>query len=66
MIRHTHFRRLIALSLIGSFALSACGIRGSLETPPPLWGEDTRTQAEIESNAKTKADRAEREARKTQ
>ena len=66
MIRHTHIRRLIALSLVSSFALSACGIRGSLETPPPLWGEDTRTQAEIESEAKTKAERAEREARKSQ
>ena len=66
MIRHTHFRRLIALALASSFVLSACGIRGSLETPPPLWGEDTRTQAEIESEAKTKADRAEREARKSQ
>ncbi len=25
--------------ILGSLALTGCGIKGSLKTPPPLWGE---------------------------
>ena len=43
-------RRLIVLlgALGAVFALSACGIRGDLERPGPIWGEDERTQEERE------------------
>jgi len=27
-------------AIVASFALSACGIKGDLKTPPPVWGED--------------------------
>jgi len=43
MKRRPHFNALVAATLIAGFALSACGIRGELSTPPPIWGEDTRT-----------------------
>ena len=43
-------RRLIVLlcALGAVFLLSACGIRGDLERPGPIWGEDERTQEERE------------------
>jgi len=31
--------RYIVITLFASLALNACGIRGSLKTPPPLPGE---------------------------
>jgi predicted small lipoprotein YifL len=31
-------RILILLAVMAAFALSACGNRGSLDRPPPLWG----------------------------
>ncbi len=32
-------RNFLTLTLLASLALSACGVRGSLKTPPPIWGE---------------------------
>jgi len=52
MKRRTHFQPLIAASLVAAFALSACGIRGELKTPPPLWGDDTRTAEQKAEAAK--------------
>ncbi len=37
-------RRIIAITLISAFALSGCGVKGELKTPPPLWGD--KPQAE--------------------
>lgn len=56
--------RLISLTLIMGFALSACGIRGDLKTPPPLWGDDIRTEAQKADVERAKADRAKRAAEK--
>ncbi len=56
--------RLISLTLIAGFALSACGIRGDLKTPPPLWGEDIRTDAQKAEVERAKAERAKRAADK--
>jgi len=53
MKRRTHMDRLIAVTLIAGFALSACGIRGDLKAPPPLWGDDKRT-AEQKADAENK------------
>jgi len=39
-------RRLMIATLISSFALSSCGIKGEMKRPAPLWGEDNRTAAE--------------------
>jgi len=52
MKRRSHFNALIAATLIGGFALSSCGIRGDLKTPPPVWGEDNRTSEQKAEAAK--------------
>lgn len=52
MKRRTHYNATIAITLIASFALSACGIRGDLKTPPPLWGDDKRTAEQKAEAAK--------------
>lgn len=43
-------RRLITLlsALGAALILAACGVRGDLERPGPLWGEDERTEEERE------------------
>jgi predicted small lipoprotein YifL len=39
-------RLYVALCVIGlAFGLSACGKRGTLERPPPLWGEPAAAAA---------------------
>ena len=53
MKRRPHFNTFIALSLVAGFALSACGIRGELKTPPPVWGDDNRTAEQKAEDAKT-------------
>jgi len=52
MKRRPHFNTVIAATLIAGFALSACGIRGELKTPPPVWGEDNRTAEQKAEDAK--------------
>lgn len=52
MKRRPNYNALIAVTLIAGFTLSACGIRGDLKTPPPLWGEDTRTAEQKAEAAK--------------
>ena len=58
MKRRPHFNALIAATLIAGFTLSACGIRGELKTPPPVWGDDNRTpeqKAEAAKKGKSKS-----------
>jgi predicted small lipoprotein YifL len=41
--------RRLTLAFSGLFAvlaLTACGIRGDVERPPPIWGPDERTAEE--------------------
>lgn len=52
MTRRIHSKTLIAATLIGAFALSACGIRGDLKTPPPVWGDDNRTAEQKAEDAR--------------
>ena len=52
MKRRSHFNALIATTLVAAFALSACGIRGELKTPPPLWGDDNRTSEQKAQDAR--------------
>jgi len=52
MKRRPNFNALIALTLVASFALSACGIRGELKTPPPIWGDDNRSPEQKAEDAK--------------
>ncbi len=42
-------RLMILLGALGAaFTLAACGVRGDLERPGPIWGEDERTEEERE------------------
>ena len=52
MKRRSQFNALIATTLVVAFALSACGIRGELKTPPPLWGDDNRTSEQKAQDAR--------------
>ena len=52
MKRRSQFNALIATTLVAAFALSACGIRGELKTPPPLWGDDNRTSEQKAQDAR--------------
>ena len=45
---------LTASSVLIGIALSGCGLRGELKTPPPIWGEDLRSPEEIKANAPSK------------
>ena len=44
-------RNLIILSLLSTFALSACGIKGELKTPPPVWGEKSEQPSDQDSDS---------------
>ncbi|MGX6648487.1 LPS translocon maturation chaperone LptM [Maricaulaceae bacterium MS644] len=39
------------LAAAAALVLSGCGIRGDLERPPPLWGEDNRPEAAADAPA---------------
>lgn len=52
MKRRNIFNAFITLTLVAGFALSSCGIRGDLKTPPPVWGDDNRTAEQKAEDAK--------------
>ena len=52
MIRTLVLITLFALSTL----LAGCGVRGDLERPPPLWGEDLRTEAERAHESEDESD----------
>lgn len=39
-------RKILAVSIAASFLLSACGVKGNLKTPPPLWGDKAKQEYE--------------------
>lgn len=39
-------KKAVLIALAATALVSACGHRGSLQRPPPLWGEDQRTAGE--------------------
>jgi len=45
----------VALLACSGLILVACGLRGKLETPPPLWGDDNRPQADAPQTPDTPA-----------
>ena len=53
MKRRQQFSTSIALTLIAGFTLSACGIRGELKTPPPVWGDDIRSEEQKAEDAQS-------------
>lgn len=56
--------RLIVISVMAGCVMSACGIKGDLLTPPPLWGEDIRTEAQKAEVERAKSERAKLAAEK--
>jgi predicted small lipoprotein YifL len=56
-------RSLVIATLISAFALTSCGIKGDLQRPAPLWGEDNRTEAEKAGKEDAKQQPAEKPAR---
>ena len=43
-------KNLMPFLLAAAFLLSACGIKGGLETPPPIWGEKSDTAKPVDSD----------------
>jgi len=39
-------RKILITALLSSFMLGACGVKGNLKTPPPLWGEQAKQNYE--------------------
>lgn len=39
-------RKILAAAIISSFMLGACGVKGQLKTPPPLWGDKAKQEYE--------------------
>jgi predicted small lipoprotein YifL len=44
--------RLIALTAVAALALAGCGKRGTLERPPPLWGDKAKADYQAQQAAK--------------
>jgi len=42
---------LFPFALMATFLLSACGIKGELETPPPIWGDKSDTAQPVSPDA---------------
>lgn len=38
---------LLPLAMTAALLLSACGIKGDLETPPPIWGDKSSTDQPV-------------------
>jgi predicted small lipoprotein YifL len=62
--------RLIAFAVIAAVALTACGKRGTLDRPPPMWGTQAKAdyaadqkKAEDEKAKKKEEEKAKREGR---
>jgi len=36
--------KVLAFVAIASLALAACGVRGAPEIPPPMWGDEDKTE----------------------
>ena len=43
-------RKIILSAVVSGFALGACGVKGDLKTPPPLWGDGKAEQPETKEN----------------
>lgn len=64
MKRRNISARIICLTLIAGSVLGACGIKGDLQTPAPLWGEDIRSEAQKAEDARAQAELEKRAAEK--
>lgn len=61
---HSRLKTISVIALLMTSLLAGCGLRGDLKTPPPIFGEDKRTD-EQKAEAQKAIDAArERKARK--
>lgn len=44
-------KQLTPILLAAALLLSACGIKGGLDTPPPIWGEKTDTAKPVDPDS---------------
>jgi predicted small lipoprotein YifL len=58
-------KKALVLLLISSFALGSCGIKGSLQTPPPLWGKQA-PQADTDSENIPNSDKVDAQKEETE
>ncbi len=49
-------RKLILTALVSAFALGACGVKGDLKTPPPLWGDKKAEQPQTQDSDNSDTD----------
>lgn len=56
MARCAERKSVVIAVLAAGLALSACGVRGDLQTPAPFWGERDRTPPEPPEAYETDAD----------
>lgn len=42
-------RRILPLTLLTAFILSACGVKGDLETAPPMWGDKAKQDQPVKA-----------------
>lgn len=47
---------LVALLSTSTLALTACGVKGDLETPPPLWGDKAKQDSSQDKTDDTSDD----------
>ncbi len=47
-------RKILITALLTSFMLGACGVKGNLKTPPPLWGEKAKQTYEKQQQEEAK------------
>jgi predicted small lipoprotein YifL len=43
-------KRLLSVALTSAFLLGGCGIKGDLETPPPIWGDKSNKTQPVTPN----------------
>lgn len=56
----TKFFRIVLISSVSTLLLAGCGIKGELQSPPPLWGEKAKEYKQ--EQARKEAEQAKNEA----
>jgi predicted small lipoprotein YifL len=54
--------RTVGLLALTALAVAACGKRGTLERPPPMWGDKAKAEYQAEKAAEAKAKKDKQEA----
>lgn len=49
-------RKILVTAFLSALMLGACGVKGSLKTPPPLWGEQAKQDYENQKQQEEKSE----------